>query len=120
MALQEAGWVPERTVAEVNGWIASQANGKPRISPAFINVLCALRFDAFDYDGKEGQHRVPSAETYLSHFVDSGWDIQRLVLMSPGDDRDHLTRFGVPTLWAANSTEPKETNGAVRNHFGWA
>lgn len=120
MALQEAGWTPEMTAKHVDDWIAVQSAIRPRISPAFINVLFALRFDGFYYDGKEGEHEVPPAEDYLSHFVGAGWDIQRLVLMSPGDSRDHLSRFGVPTLWVENSAEANQANGAVRNHFEWA
>ena len=118
MALQEAGWTPPMTVKQVDGWIAAQAGTSPRISPAFINVLFALRFDGFYHEG-EGR-LVPSAEDYLSHFVDAGWDIERLVLMSPDEGREHLSRFGVPTLWVENSTEANQANGAVRNHFGWA
>lgn len=118
MALQEAGWTPAMTVKQVEGWIAAQAGISPRISPAFVNVLFALRFDGFYHE--KAHRQVPPVEDYLSYFVDAGWNVERLVLMSPGEGREHLSRFGVPTLWAENSSEASQTNGAVRNHFGWA
>lgn len=120
MALQEAGWTPADTVAEVDKWIRSVAKQHPPIEPACINLLFAIRFDPVPWTKGKRTWICPAAEDYLSHFVRAGWDLKRLVLMSPEDSRSHLSRFGVPTLWANNSTAPNETNGAVRNHFGWA
>lgn len=119
-ALQEAGWDQHRAEAEITQWSASNALQKPAISPAFFNVLLTLRFDAFRNKGIKGAPHCPPAEVYLAHFVDIGWELQPIVLMSPSPKHDVFSRFGVPTLWADESTSANQTNGAVRNHFGWA
>jgi len=124
MALQEAEVYPddETTPAiDQKGFMtnindrAAELQHNPTISAGYFNILIALRFNQVN--------NYPCGLDYLSSFVEKGWSIESLVLLSPTpEQQEEYGRFGAPTLSVDNSRniEINHMVGQVRNHFGWA
>jgi hypothetical protein len=116
MAWQEAKRNPREVVKLVNQQARRLRASNPPISSSWFNVLCALRVDAV--------YGFPAGHEYLSHFVEQGWELENLVVMSPDQRSYHYHRFGAPMLELHDSAAPAMEIGwmvgQIRNHFGWA
>jgi hypothetical protein len=113
-SLQEA----KKTVADAIRIFESQARSESRKSPTIVlqsfNVLLALRTDRIN--------KLPPAYEYLTRFIDRGWQLERLAILSPTPaDRAVYRRFGTPTCYLdKRDVDRLQMIGRVRDHFGWA
>jgi hypothetical protein len=121
MAWQENRKTPAQTVAEINQKIQTRAGRLGGHQPAFMNVLSALRLEPLEHAPGV---IYPGAAEYLAHWVEQGWTLESLALLSPdpGGSHDSLSAFGSPTAWIYDSRELAvgQMVGTIRNHFGWA
>lgn len=118
-AMQEAEWTMEYAVKRILGKAHDLQNERPTISMNWVNVLLALRLHASDVDPQA----YPAAHKYLSYFVQQGWQLQSLVMMSADSQMEyHYHRFGAPIYYNywSTSAEIAQMVGQVRNDFGWA
>lgn len=113
-SLQEAGKTLEKSLKIIKSE-SGRAQPNANIHSAYFNVLLALRTDQVG--------ELPTANVYLSYFVDHGWQIESLALLSPTRNDERTYRhFGVPTCYVYDSKEIdiNDMVGQVRNHFGWS
>jgi len=118
-SLQEAKRTPEKVVVDTIAEARKLAT-REKVNLAWFNVLYAIRSDTVN--------GLPTADAYLSHFVDCGWKIESLILMNyKSNPHARYYNFGAPTYElhdAAKLVRDPSTHthmvGQIRNHFGWA
>jgi hypothetical protein len=118
-SLQEARRSPEQVVSDTLK-VARDLQKKHAFSICYLNLLVAIRTDVI--------RGLPPASYYLSHFVQSGWSLESLVILDY-EVRKHFRyyAFGAPICEhydASDMVRDKAQHhwllGPVRNHFGWA